>query len=92
MSGTPTEAELQTQWKNVVDVLETFRAHVDGTLAGSGGKWDTLLKSLEGEYTPQELANFVNSFRAGCSDLMTPSRASQAKQEPGEWAAVPRGR
>ena len=29
MSGTPTEAELQTQWKNVVDVLETFRAHVD---------------------------------------------------------------
>ena len=78
MSGTPTEAELQTQWKNVVDVLETFRAHVDGTLAGSGGKWDTLLQSLEGEYTPQELANFVNSFRAGCSDLMTPSRASQA--------------
>jgi hypothetical protein len=78
MSGTPTEAELQTQWKNVVDVLETFRNHVDGTLAGSGNKWDTLLQSLEGDYTPQELANFVNGFRAGCSDLMTPSRASQA--------------
>jgi len=78
MSGTPTEAELQTQWRNVVDILETFRNHVDGTLAGSGGKWDTLLTSLEGEYTPQELANFVNGFRAGCSDLLTPARASQA--------------
>lgn len=78
MSGTPTETQIQTQWQNVVDILETMRNHVDSTHAGSGGTFDVLLKSLEGEYTPQELANFVNGFRAGCSDLVTPSRAAQA--------------
>lgn len=73
MSGTPTEAEIQTQWKNVVNILETFRTHIDGTHAGSGGLWDVLLQSLEGEYTPADLASWVNGFRAGCSDLLTPS-------------------
>ena len=78
MSGTPTEAEIQTQWRNAIDILETFRAHVDGTHAGSGGLWDTLLQSLEGEYTPTELANWAAQFRAGCSDLLSGSIGSQA--------------
>ena len=78
MAGTPTEAEIQTQWKNVVNILETMRAHVDGTHAGAGNLWDVLEQSLEGNYTPVELANFVASYRAGCSDLMTTARAQQA--------------
>lgn len=78
MSGTPTEAEIQAQWRAAVDVLETFRAHVDGTLADAGGKWDTLIQTLEGEYTPTELANWSGQFRAGCSDLLSPAIASQA--------------
>ena len=78
MSGTPTETEIQAQWRAAVDILETFRAHIDGTHAGAGGKWDTLLQSLEGEYTPTELANWAASFRSGCSDLMSPALGSQA--------------
>ena len=78
MSGTPTEAEIQTQWRNAINILETFRNHIDGTHAGAGNLWDTLLQSLEGEYTPTELANWAASFRAGCSELMSPAIASQA--------------
>jgi hypothetical protein len=78
MAGTPTEAEIQDQWKKVVNVLEKFRAHVDGTHAGAAGLWDTLEQSLEGEYTPAELSAFVNNFRAGCASLMTPAMAQQA--------------
>lgn len=78
MSGTPTEVEIITQWKAVVDILETFRAHVDDTHAVANGKWDTLLKALEGSYTPAELADWTNTFRAGCSDLMSQQIASRA--------------
>jgi hypothetical protein len=77
MSGTPTQTEIETMWANAVDILETFRALVDGTLAGSGGKFDTLLQDLEGEYLPAELANFAARFRQGCSGLMDPALARQ---------------
>lgn len=76
MSGTPTEAEIQTQWSNAVDVLETLRALVDDTLAGTGGKFDALLIDLEGEYLPSEMAAFVNVMRSGLSDLLSPGIAS----------------
>lgn len=76
MSGTPTEAEIQTQWRAAVDVLESMRNFADGTLAGAGGKFDVLMQALEGEYTPNDLASFVSGFRAGCSDLLTPGVAS----------------
>ena len=78
MSGTPTEAEIQTQWKNTVAILEAIRNFADGTMAGAGGKFDTLIQSLEGEYTPLELADFVNTTRSGLSTLITPSQATAA--------------
>ena len=78
MAGTPSEAEIQTQWKNAVNILEKFRAHVDDVHAGTGNLWDTLEQSLEGEYTPVELANFVRAFRQGCSNLITPAQAQAA--------------
>lgn len=80
MSGTPTEAEIQAQLVAVVDSLESFRSHVDGTQAAAGGKWDTLEKALEGEYTPVELSNWANTFRAGCSALLSPGFAASALQ------------
>jgi hypothetical protein len=78
MSGTPTEAEIQAQWKNVVDTLETTRALIDGTHAGSGGLWDAVIQSLEGDYTPAALADWVNDLRATCSSLISPQRALEA--------------
>ncbi len=78
MSGTPSEAEVQAQFKAVVGALEAFRAHVDGTQAGAGGKWDTLLQALEGDYTPAELAQWTNTFRAQCSVLLSPGFAASA--------------
>jgi hypothetical protein len=78
MSGTPTEAEIQTQWKAAVNVLETMRAHVDTTHAAASGLWDVLEQSLEGTYTPAELSSFLNTFRAGCSSLVSPQMAQRA--------------
>lgn len=77
MSGSPTEAEIQAQMRNVVDVLESTRSFADGTIAGPGGKLDVLLQSLEGEYTPAGLANSAAAFRAGLSSLVDPGRALQ---------------
>jgi len=76
MSGTPTEAEIQTQWRNAIGVIESFRNYVDGTLAGAGNKWDVLLQSLEGDYAPNDLASFVSGFRSTCNNLLTPGAAA----------------
>jgi hypothetical protein len=72
MSGTPSEAEIRTIWRNTVDLLETVRANLDGSIAGNGNKLDTLLQSLEGEYTPSGVAGAASVFRAGCSSLISP--------------------
>jgi len=77
MAGTPTEVEIQAIWRNAVDVLETLRAQIDATQAVAGGKWDVLLQSLEGDYTPAELSAWVANIRAGCSDLISPTVAQQ---------------
>lgn len=76
MSGNPTEAEIQTQWRAAIDVLETTRNFADGTIAGAGGKLDVLSQALEGEYTPAELANFANAMRAALSGMLTSNVAS----------------
>lgn len=76
MSGTPTEAEIQSQWTKAVDVLESLRNFADGTLAVAGGKFDVLEQALEGDYTPAELSTWVNTIRGGLSDLLTPNVAS----------------
>lgn len=78
MSGNPTEAEIQAQWRATVDILETTRNFVDGTLAGAGGKFDVLMQLLEGEYTPAELTGFCNSVRSGLSGLVSNSIANGA--------------
>ncbi len=70
MSGTPTEAEIQAQLVAAVDILESARSHVDGTQAGAGGKFDTLLQALEGEFTPQALSVAVARTRALFSSVI----------------------
>lgn len=70
-----TEAEIQTQWKDAIDVLETLRAHVDGTICPSGGKLDTLFQALEGTYLPSDLTRFGQVIRSGLSNLISPTVA-----------------
>lgn len=77
MTGTPTQVEIQTQWRNAVDVLETIRNFVDGTVASSSGKLETLVSSLEGEYTPAELTSWSGGVRQSFSDLLSSSFANQ---------------
>ena len=72
MSGSPTETEVQEQWRNAVAILERARLWADDTLAG---QLDTLSQSLEGEYTPSDLPNVASSFRAGASALISTQTA-----------------
>ena len=76
MSGTPTETEIQTQWANAIDVIETLRAQFDDTIAGASGKLDTLMQALEGEYLPSELTNYAAATRNSMSDLVSPGIAN----------------
>lgn len=73
MSGTPTEAEIQVQLRALVDIFETARTHIDGTMAGGGGKFDTLIQALEGEYTPAELTALIQNIRANYAAIVDPA-------------------
>jgi len=75
MSGSPSEAEIQAQWRNSVALLEGIRNHADGTVAGAAGQLDVLQQSLEGEYTPSGLAGASSRLRAGLSALVAPGTA-----------------
>ena len=77
MTGTPSEASIQTQWRNAVDVLETLRNFADGTMAAENGPLDALLTSLDGDYTPVELSNFAQRIRGGLSELLSSGVANQ---------------
>ena len=76
MSGTPTEAEIRTVLRHSVNTLETMRNFFDGTMAGAGGRWDTLLQALEGEYLPG-LSAAVARQRAGCATRITSGAAQE---------------
>jgi len=73
MAGSPTEAEVQTQWTNAIDVLESFRVHADDTQAVAAGKLDVLEQSLEGDFTPAGIGSAAANFRSGLSGLIDPS-------------------
>lgn len=75
MSGAPSEAEIRTQWVNIVDLLEETRNFADGTMAGAGNVYDTLLQSLEGEFLPSSIIPAVQSHRSSLSDLVSPETA-----------------
>lgn len=73
MAAAPTEAEIWTQWQNAIDILETFRTHCDSTLTG---QFDALEQSLEGQYLPAALSQFVSNFRGNLSALLDPTVAA----------------
>lgn len=75
MSGTPTLAEIQAQWRAGINVLEKTRVHADEVVAGAGGLLDVLAQALEGEYTPTALAVFGEQVRAILSSSIDPQRA-----------------
>lgn len=85
----PTEAEIQTQWKNAINVLEKTRVYADGSLANAGGYLDTLVQSFEGDYIPISGAAFVSRVRALLSSTVDSSQAL-AVMEPVlyEYAAI----
>lgn len=74
----PTEAEIQTQWKNTVNVLEKTRVYADDSLADAGGYLDVLVQSFEGEYIPVDGAAFVTRIRALLSSAVDSSQALAA--------------
>lgn len=78
MSGTPSEAEIQTQWKNAVNLLESIRNYADGTVALGGGLLDVIEQSLEGVYLPPALSGFTARIRSTLSSIVDPARAAEA--------------
>jgi hypothetical protein len=77
MSGSPTEAEIQTQWRRSIALLEGMRNYADGTIAGAGNQLDLLMQSLEGEFTPAGVASAAQSWRSNLSTLIDRSRVQQ---------------
>ena len=77
MSGSPTEAEVQTQWKNAVAVLESIRNYADGTAVAL---LNTLEQSLEGDYMPPSYVAMSADYRASLSSLVNTGRAAQVVQ------------
>lgn len=75
MSGSPTEAEIQTQWKNGVAMLESIRNYADGTVAAASGLLDTIEQAVEGEYLPVYLPQVTRQIRAGFSSMLDPQVA-----------------
>lgn len=84
-----TEAEIQTQWKNIVNVLEKTRAYADDDLSDPGGYLDVLAISFEGNYIPISGATFISRVRALLSSAVDGSQA-YAALEPVlyEYAAI----
>lgn len=73
--ATPSEAEIRTQWVNIVDVLETNRAFADETMFTAGGPVDVLEQSLEGDYIPPGVSAMLGQFRATHAGMVSPSFA-----------------
>lgn len=69
-----TAAEVETQWVNAVDILETYRAAVDGLVA-QDGEFDVLLQSLRGTFIPDRVASALVSMRSLMSSGVSPSTA-----------------
>ena len=74
----PTETEIQTQWKNIVNVLEKTRIYADDSLTNSGGYIDVLTQSFEGDYIPVSGATFTSRVRALLSDAVGSTQALAA--------------
>lgn len=81
MSGTPTESEVQAQWRNAVALLEAVRVLADDTVAGGGGLLDTIITGLEGEYIPAAHTQVVQAVRARLSDVIA-SRTARSAIDP----------
>ena len=74
----PSEAEIQTQWKNTVNILEKTRAYADNDLADPGGYLDVLVQSFEGDYIPVDGAAFVSRIRSLLSSAVGRTQAVSA--------------
>lgn len=73
--ASPALSEIQSQWQKTVDILETERAHFDGTLVAD---IDTLQQAYEGDYTPQGLEAWVRDVRGFASSIVHRNSARKA--------------
>jgi hypothetical protein len=78
VSGSPSEAEIRTQWRNAVRLLETMRDFADSSMVGAGNAIDRLHQDLEGVYTPGAHTALAARMRSGLSGLVDPQRALEA--------------
>lgn len=69
---TPSEAEVQSQWKAAVAVLEWIRANAETTSGHLAGLADTLTQALEGDFATEK-AQAVEQIRARYASLYTPA-------------------
>jgi len=76
-SGLPNEAEVQAQWRAVVDILDKTQVYAD-SLCGATNEFETLIGSLKGDFTPGSLAAWADTYRSGLSSLVDPSLVYQA--------------
>ena len=74
----PSEAEIVTQWKHTVNILEKTRAYADNDLADPGGYLDVLVQSFEGDYIPVDGAAFVSRIRSLLSSAVGRTQAVSA--------------
>lgn len=78
MSGTPSQAEIETQWVNLVAMFEDAREHFDDVQAADGGLMDVLLQSAEGTYLPNAIDGAVRNVRGRMSEIVSPGVTSSA--------------
>lgn len=72
--ATPSQAEIETYWKAVVDCLEDFRSNADGTLVGN---IDTAQQAMEGDYIASLGAAANAMWRARLAGVMTRDIAAE---------------
>ena len=74
----PNETEIQTQWKNITNILEKTRAYADDNLVNAGGYIDVLYQSFEGEYIPVSGATVATRVRALLASAVNSQQAYAA--------------
>ena len=72
-----TDTEIQTQWKNAVDILEKTRAFIDGTLFDEDAEFDVLTQSARGDFLPDMILRFQQTYRSAMSGLISPAMVQE---------------
>lgn len=67
--ASPTEDEVQAQWRAGIDIIDQFQVFTDG-LAADSQEFDVLVAALEGDFTFDGLTQWLAGYRTNMSDLL----------------------